>query len=155
MILAWVWLSWHWNGLGLMTSALKLGFVDLGTKGLLIWVVFSSSFSWLCFSICFLCCVLWVGMQWEMGLKKLESSRLNFYIEFDCKRLDLLQWSRALKTWDTSFLNSLETLLTNEIVWGIVLVCNFHTILLVSTFSKLFRKLISWVQQTWFWSAKI
>ena len=32
---------------------------------------------------------------------------------------------------------------------------NYQTILLVSMFSKLFRKLTSQVQQTWFWSAKI
>ena len=73
-----------------MISALELGFVDLGTKGLLIWVVFSGSFSGLCFSICFLCCVLWVGLRWKMGLKKLESNRLEFHIELDCKQLDLL-----------------------------------------------------------------
>ena len=111
--------------MGLTILTPELGFVDLGTKGLLIWVVFSGALFGLCFSIRFLCCVLWVGLQWEMGLKKLESYRLEFHIKLDCKQLDLLWWSRALKTWDASFLNSLETLLTNEIVWEIRLGCNF------------------------------
>ena len=41
------------------------------------------------------------------------------------KKLDLLQWNWVYETRDVSFLNSLETLLTNEIVWKLVLVCNF------------------------------
>ena len=125
------------SALGLTISALELlEFDDLGTGAVRVWrsqhwsldlLILAPKVCWsrLCFPIRFLCCVLWVGLWWNKGLKELESYRLKFHIELDYKRLDLLQWSRALNTWDTSFLNNLETLLTNEIVWGIVLICNY------------------------------
>ena len=47
-------------------------------------------------------------------------SQTNF-IEIKSVILELLQWTRVSNTRDISFLNSLETMLTNKIVWKLVL----------------------------------
>ena len=52
------------------------------------------------------------------------------YAEFLAKSSLLCSssWQNQVSwTWDDSFLNSLKTLLTNEIIWKLVLVCNFPT----------------------------
>ena len=42
--------------------------------------------------------------------------------------LEFKEQNQVFKPRDISFLNSLETLLTNEIVWGLVLVSNFFPV---------------------------
>ena len=42
-------------------------------------------------------------------------------MELESFILELLQWIRVLQIWDVSFLNSLETMLTNKIIREIVL----------------------------------
>ena len=42
--------------------------------------------------------------------------------------LEFKEKNQVFKPRDVSFLNSLETLLTNEIVWGLVLVSNFFPV---------------------------
>ena len=46
----------------------------------------------------------------------LEFLKLEFHIEIDSLELDLLHQNWFPYTWNVSFLNSLETFLTNEIV---------------------------------------
>ena len=47
--------------------------------------------------------------------------------------LEFKEKNQVFKPRDVSFLNSLETLLTNEIVWGLVLVSNFFPVWNVSS----------------------
>ena len=82
-------------------------------------------FFWLCMSDLllvisfFLICSLWFS-----GLKSLYGTRV-LVIEIESLELDLLHQNRVQWARDLSFLNSLETVLTNEIVWNLLSFSNF------------------------------
>ena len=61
---------------------------------------------------------------WFLGFDELKSVRLNFpwiLIQIESVLLELLQWTQLLHARAISFLNSLEIMLTNKIVWKWVL----------------------------------
>ena len=49
------------------------------------------------------------------------SCQLQHDVEIEFSVLDLALQNQVQQTWDTSFLNSLKTILTNEYVWKIML----------------------------------
>ena len=73
--------------------------------------------------------VFLICSSWFSGLKSLYGTQVFKtrvpIIEIKSLKLDLLHQNRVHWAQDVSFLNSLETVLTNEIVWNLLLFSNF------------------------------